>query len=323
MKNISIVIALLLMSTFYSFAQADYINRAVEKNDTVIIRLKTMDGEFEWQKSTDKTNWETLTGIENEIKFIADQTTYFRVISTIEGCFPDTSTLGIISVYDEMTDIDGNTYKTIQIGDQIWMAENLRVTHYPDGKPIFKAEADSSWAYTDSLAFCWYKNDSATYAWHNGAYYNWAAAMYGNKSSDLIPSTIQGVCPAGWHLPSDGEWQQMEQDLGMSADVASEEGWHGTNQGPKLAGKIHLWKNGVLTANDQFGESGFNGLPTGDRTWDDGSIFYGVGVYGTWWSATEVKSQNIWTRYIQYDKIQIRRRYTYMWNGNSVRCVKD
>lgn len=326
MRKIIIMLILFVVTTGYVSAQVDgFVNKAVEEGETVVLKLASTEGNIEWQKSYDKETWETMSDVGDEFTFVADQTTYFRVVTSIGNCNPYISDSVSVTVYETVADIDGNIYKTIQVGDQIWMAENLRVTHYPDGKPIFQATEDSSWAYTDSMAYCWYNNDSLTYAETNGAYYNWAAAMYGSPSSILIPSEVQGVCPDGWHLPSDAEWQELDMVLGMSDVDAATESWNGTNEGAKLAGSSHLWNKGSLKLDSQFGTSGFNGLPTGDRTWDDGSIFYGMGVFGTWWSATSLNNSrdNIITRYIQFDRLQVRRGGTWKWNGNSVRCVKD
>lgn len=323
-KNISIIIILLFIATGLAQSQvAGKFNRAVDENDTVEIQLETTTGEIEWQKSIDSVNWETLVGVTDKLVFVADQTTYFRVITTVEGCAPYISDMGSVTVFGEMTDIDGNTYKSVQIGNQVWMAENLRVTHYPDGSPIAQGVLDEDWAYIDGQAFCWYDNDSAANAKSNGALYNMGAAANGAESSSTVPSGVQGVCPDGWHLPSDMEWQLLEQNLGMDAETTDLIGWRGTNEGTKLAGQNHLWDAGALASENGFGESGFNGLPSGDRTWDDESIFYGTGVFGTWWSATKANNDNGWSRYIQYDRGSIRRDYTYKWNGVSVRCIKD
>lgn len=333
MKNISAIILLLFLATGFTFAQvAGKFNRAVNVNDTVIINLESMVGEIEWQKSNDSINWEVLEGVTNQLVFVADQTTFFRVITTVEGCNPYISDMGSVTVLGELTDIDGNVYKTVQIGNQVWMAENLRTTHFSDGSPIHLSEHDTVWAYygrgetAKSIypAFCWYKNDSATYAKSHGALYNWAAATKDATSSAEAPSGVQGVCPDGWHMPSDAEWKTLELALGMDAETVEINGWRGTDEGAKLAGESYKWDTGVLPAEDSFGESGFNGLPAGDRTWDDESIFYGEGVFGTWWTATRVSNGDTgWSRYITFDRIQIRRDYTYIWNGNSVRCVKD
>ncbi|MCK4749280.1 MAG: hypothetical protein KAT15_19640, partial [Bacteroidales bacterium] len=107
-------------------------------------------------------------------------------------------------------DIDGNSYKTVLIGTQTWMAENLKVSHFPDGGPIPLAEDQATWGdltITDS-AYCYYNYDIANREVY-GALYSWPAAMNGVTSSDMNPSGVQGVCPAGWHLPSDDEWKEM------------------------------------------------------------------------------------------------------------------
>ena len=105
-----------------------------------------------------------------------------------------------------ITDYDGNIYKIVTIGNQTWMAENLKTTHYTNGTEIQVVEDPTSWyalGNTDK-AMCYYNNSTAN-ADTYGALYTWAAAMNGAESSSNNPSSIQGVCPTGWHLPSDGE----------------------------------------------------------------------------------------------------------------------
>jgi uncharacterized protein (TIGR02145 family) len=126
-----------------------------------------------------------------------------------------------------VTDIDGNTYPTVAIGSQVWMAANLRVTHFPDGNRISIFPERRDW---DSLrvtdpSFAYYNNSQPS-ARTYGALYNWAAAVY---YPELVPGTwpIQGVCPDGWHLPDDQEWMTLEAHLGMDqADILAE-GWRG------------------------------------------------------------------------------------------------
>jgi uncharacterized protein (TIGR02145 family) len=134
--------------------------------------------------------------------------------------------------YGTLTDIDGNTYKTLAIGDQNWMAENLRVTHYADGSAIPEVSDEMIWEGMSTLvdAYCWYNNLSA-YGDTTGALYTWAAAMNSAVSSDSVPSGIQGVCPDGWHLPSDAEWLSLEVNLGMSLADADGHEWRGTDEG--------------------------------------------------------------------------------------------
>jgi uncharacterized protein (TIGR02145 family) len=111
-----------------------------------------------------------------------------------------------------VTDYDGNVYNTITIGNQTWMAENLRVTKYPNGTPIPLATDNIAWANLEDNgtddAYCYYNNNASGEANTYGALYTWAAAMGDNAvSSSSNPSGVQGVCPNGWHLPSDDEWK--------------------------------------------------------------------------------------------------------------------
>lgn len=113
-------------------------------------------------------------------------------------------------------DIDGNDYKIVKIGYATWMAENLRVTRYSDGTPISYINSCTAWhVKATDKAFCYY-NDDISNAEKFGALYTWTAAMNGSGSSNSYPSTIQGVCPAGWHIPSADEWDLLIVHLGGS-----------------------------------------------------------------------------------------------------------
>ena len=123
-------------------------------------------------------------------------------------------------------DYDGNEYQIVQIGDQEWMAENLKVTHYADGTTIPLVEGTVEWTEldTDGKAYCWYENNTSlkdTY----GALYTWPAAMKG-----AVNSGVQGVCPDGWHMPSEAEWKVLEMTLGMSQSDVESIGWRGTDE---------------------------------------------------------------------------------------------
>ena len=102
-----------------------------------------------------------------------------------------------------ITDYDGNTYHTKEIGNQWWMVNNLKTTHYADGKEITLVESNTDWEAlnAEDKAYCYYNNDENNEARTYGALYTWAAAMNAFPSSDNNPNEIQGVCPAGWHLP--------------------------------------------------------------------------------------------------------------------------
>ncbi|RKY90404.1 MAG: hypothetical protein DRQ01_09240 [Ignavibacteriae bacterium] len=112
---------------------------------------------------------------------------------------------------------DGNVYNTVRIGDQVWMAENIKATRYEDGTPIPLVESKSEWLTlgNSDKAYCWYNNDALNRE-NYGGLYNWAAAMNGSASSIKNPSGVQGVCANGWHIPSDEEWKQLEMFIGMN-----------------------------------------------------------------------------------------------------------
>ena len=107
-------------------------------------------------------------------------------------------------------DIDGNKYKTIKIGTQIWMAENLKTTHFNDGTSIVQIDKYDDWKGLISPAYCWYANDSTNKEVY-GALYNWYAV------------NTKKLCPKGWHVPTDEEWKQLEICLGMSQELANQE----------------------------------------------------------------------------------------------------
>ncbi|MEQ9412714.1 MAG: fibrobacter succinogenes major paralogous domain-containing protein, partial [Cyclobacteriaceae bacterium] len=163
--------------------------------------------------------------------------------------------LGIMRVRD----FDSNFYNTIKIGNQVWMAENLKTTHYADGTPIPYVSGESNWdaLTTTSKAYCWYDDDinnKNTY----GALYTWSAAMKDATSATANPSGVQGVCPTDWHLPSDAEWTELINYLG----------------GPSIAGG-KLKEAGLLnwlSPNEAAtNESHFTALPGGYRV-NDGTF---------------------------------------------------
>jgi uncharacterized protein (TIGR02145 family) len=220
-----------------------------------------------------------------------------------------------------ITDYDGNIYPAVTIGDQTWMAENLRVTHFADGTPIPFIEEATEWPTTseDSVkAYCWYENNSLNSVTY-GALYTWSAAMNGEESSDINPSGIQGVCPAGWHLPSDAEWKQLEVFLGMDIGQANGTEWRGTVEGGKLKaeGTTH-WDSPNFGATN---ESGFSALPGGARLLD--GIFNGLGSNAFFHTSAENESLNFWGRGLFSGNAQVRRASFYKCAGSSVRCVKD
>jgi len=190
-------------------------------------------------------------------------------------------------------DIDGNSYPTVKIGEQEWMQENLRVTHYRNGEPIDLVTENTGWS-RSSGAYCWYNNDLAANQMHYGALYNWPAV---NDSRYL--------CPEGWHVPSDAEWTSLTTYLG-GLGIAG--------------GKL---KSAMLFAAPNAGAtnaSGFSATPGGFRLWDGG--FIGLTERGYWWTST-LDGTNAWYRTVGYLDTQVEVYSIGQDFGFSVRCIKD
>ena len=210
-----------------------------------------------------------------------------------------------------VVDIDGNLYETIQIGDQVWMAENLKVTHYRDGTAIPNLTDAGGWTNTSSGAYCIYNNNASNEVDSYGALYNWYAV---NDSRNIAPS--------GWHVPSDDEWKELEMALGMSQSEADATGYRGTNEGSKLAGNAALWASGVLKNDSEFGSSGFTALPGGYRSYYGGSYDY-MGNNGYFWSATGYSSNFAWLRVLDYRYSGVGRGSSSRRDGFAVRLLRD
>jgi len=210
---------------------------------------------------------------------------------------------------ETVTDFDGNVYQTVQIGDQIWMKENLKVTHFPDGSEIPLVEGIAAWnALTaNSKAYCWYDNSASNKDIY-GSLYTWAAAMNGASSSDADPSGIQGACPDGWHLPSDVEWTELTSYLGGTL-VA----------GGKMKDTTSVYWDSPNTV--ATNESDFTGLPGGYR--NPSGLFSFKGTNGLWWSSTEETSDHAWERMLG-DVVEFVMTNAFLKSGGlSIRCVKD
>ena len=236
------------------------------------------------------------------------------LLSTHGGLNPDLD-------YGTVSDVDGNTYGTIEIGDQVWMAENLKVTKYSDETPITQLSDEAEWnAMTaDVQAYCWF-NNLTEYSDTSGALYTWAAAMNGELSSDTIPSGVQGVCPDGWHLPSDAEWKILELFLGMSQADADNYDWRGSDEGGQIKETgFSLW---AFPNTGGSNSSGFTAVPGGFRSAK--GLFFSIDQSAAFWTTTAVEGTvRAWYRTLNFDKEQIYRQYNDRRMGFSVRCVKD
>ena len=253
----------------------------------------------------------TITGLETGVLY------YVRAYATVDEGTVYGNEISL-RTWDnsEMVDVDGNSYGTVLIGDQIWMSENLGVTRYADGSPIPLVEDATQWGALDydAMAYCWYYNDSAIFAADYGALYTWSAAMRGAASSYSIPSGIQGVCPDGWHLPSNNEWAMLVDYLG----------------GEEVAGG-KLKETGILhweyPNTDVTNESGFTALPGGYRS--AGGGFYRQGYVGSWITSSNYAHYQYSDPYrsyvirLYYDQVSCNQYGLSTDYGSSVRCLKD
>ena len=219
-----------------------------------------------------------------------------------------------------ITDIDGNTYNTVLIGNQCWMKENLKVTHYPNGDAIPYITSVNAWVALNNNntddAYCYYNNNVNS---EYGALYTYAAAIGDNWERDIADG--QGICPDGWHLPTDEEWKILEGTVDTQYPVGDSEwddtGYRGYDVGTHLKLNDGWYNNG-----NGDNSSGFTALPGGGRGLD-GSFYYS-GQYGYWWSATEYSSYNAWSRYLDYSYANVYRgNYHNKSIGLSIRCTRD
>ena len=224
-----------------------------------------------------------------------------------------------------VTDYDANTYNSVKIGLQWWMAENLKTTHYSDGTAIPLVTDSLIWAAlgdnnTDK-AYCYYENYIAN-ADAYGNLYTWSSAMNGATGSDANPSGVMGICPVGWHLPSDSEWKELETYLGMNqVDLNLNTEFRGSDEGGKLkeTGTVH-WSSPNMGATN---EKGFTALPGGRRMDGSTGAFDRINLYTYFWSATNSNETDSWCRKLSYDISNIGRFDNGKSYGYSVRCIKD
>jgi uncharacterized protein (TIGR02145 family) len=196
-----------------------------------------------------------------------------------------------------VTDIDDNTYRTVKIGNQWWMAENLKVTHYRNGDAIPEVSDSATWIMLITGAYCSYNNDVTNTAIY-GRLYNWYAVVDSHN-----------IAPAGWHVPSDAEWQTLVVYLG---------GWDVAGGKMKDTGTTY-WQSPNSSATN---ESGFTGLPGGGRFGTRG--YTGMGTEGVFWSSAEYDRNWAWFRSLYYyNSGSVDRNYLSKSFGFSVRCIKD
>ncbi len=198
-------------------------------------------------------------------------------------------------VYNSITDIDGNVYKTITIGTQTWMAENLKVTHYRNGDPIPYVSDTTEWKNLTTGAYCDYHNSPGN------------AALYGHLYTWLAIEDSRGICPEGWHIPSETEWEVLKNYIANNTEKLKE------------AGSTHWNIPNSSTSN----ETGFTAIPSGMRFYL-GS--YGLGLsHCILWSSTQfgnsddlILGYRIASTESQLTNFPYKKKY-----GLAIRCIKD
>jgi uncharacterized protein (TIGR02145 family) len=232
---------------------------------------------------------------------VVDDSEEWTIIVSADGYVDSSYTMGVVAGMNPLQTItlnpiigdedtftdsrDNQVYRIVTIGTQTWMAENL------------------NWAGDDgNLGACYANNASNCNLY--GRLYDWETVMGGSASSSSSPSGVRGICPVGWHVPSDAEWTTLTNFVGSNAgnDLKSRSGWH---------------DNGYVHYTYDFG---FSALPGGERWSGD---FYNAGYFGNWWSATEFDATNARFRYMYWDHSFVS---TYWYNKSyalSLRCLRD
>jgi len=210
-----------------------------------------------------------------------------------------------------LTDIDGNTYNTILLGDQCWTKENLRTTHYADGSAIPNVVDDAEWGGLSSGAWSYYNNDEANNETY-GKMYNWFAA-----------TDARGLCPTGWHLPTDDEWITMELHLGINPAEVYQVVGVTRGAADNIGGKLKATTTWNEPNTGATNESEFTGFAGG---WRPGP-FEHLGEHGFWWSASDNTPSSTgsaaWVRVLYYNEAASVRTFPGKVSGISVRCVRD
>ncbi len=239
--------------------------------------------------------------------------------SNFDGCVQLNDLLDLLSAYGDCgveespwqcgdpLEYQGYDYETVQLHDQCWFAENLRSENYDNGDAIPSGLGDSEWSTTNSGAVAVYGEDTGCYNYspdidacdpaqsleEYGRLYNWHAV-----------DDARGLCPSGWHVPTDGEWTVMTDFLG----------------GVSVAGVKMKTTYGWASNSNGTNSSGFSGLPGGDRSLDGN--FFMAGHVGYWWSSSP-NGSGAWDRALYFLSGVVGRNGNFQRGGLSVRCVRD
>jgi uncharacterized protein (TIGR02145 family) len=253
--------------------------------------------------TTDGTGTGSFTSV---LGGLSPVTTYYvrayatNGVGTSYGNEFDFTTINFMCGTTSIVDIDGNIYNTVQIGTQCWTQSNLKVSKYRNGDNIPTGLLDGQWASTSSGAYAIYNNDPAN------------DGLYGKLYNFYAVTDSRGLCPTGWHVPSDGEWTTLTTFLGGESVAGG--AMKSTATEPTTGG----WAAPNTGATNS---SGFTGLPGGRRA--SGGGFGNLGNFGYWWSSSDAGSGNAWNRNLIYTNANATRVSNNHRNGFSVRCARD
>ncbi|MCR4857869.1 MAG: hypothetical protein K5890_06705 [Bacteroidales bacterium] len=216
-----------------------------------------------------------------------------------------------------VTDYDGNVYNTVKIGNQCWMKENLQTSHYANGTSIALGTTASN-----TIAYRYYPNNDINNVVAYGYLYNWPAVMNESSSSNANPSGVQGICPNGWHVPSDAEWTQLTNYISSQSQYIC--GGNSTSIGKSIANQTG-WNTSNSTCAigntpNTNNATGFSALPCG--TYVNGNHLY-FGNSCDWWSTTVENNDKAYNRYLDYFAPNVKRDGNMKSFGNAVRCIRD
>lgn len=211
-----------------------------------------------------------------------------------------------------VSDIDENVYNTVLIGDQCWMKEDLKTTRYNNGSPISNVLEASKWQNLSTEAFVWYENNIS---WKDkyGALYNWYATADTN-----------GLCPTGWHIPTNDEWTALTDFIGGVAEPYGNKLKSCRQVNSPLGGSCSTSEHPRWDEfNAEYGTDnyGFSGLPGGSRN-TIGNFYY-IGSYAYWWSSTETSANTAWNRGLIWFDSNVEVYQNNKRSGFSVRCIRD
>jgi uncharacterized protein (TIGR02145 family) len=264
-----------------------------------------------WSTSPDPTIDDNITingsgtgSFESSITGLSINTTYYVRAYAMNGAGVSYGTNGSISFKtmfyiqgNGATDLSGNEYSSVILGNQEWMVENLKTAKYSNGDIIPNTTSGSEWIALTTGAWAYY-NNNAQLENPYGKLYNWYAV-----------TDPRQLCPSGWHIPSDSEWTVLTDFLG---------GIYQADERMKEADFAHWNPSGYNGDNS----SGFTGLPGGRRYYSDGSFLYMTNI-GYWWSSTQATSTTAWCRALGYNYSGVNRGDYFYKNGNSVRCIRQ